>query len=122
MKAFAVALLLFALVIVGVIFNAIYINEASERLSGLVGALPEVGSADCEAATDALWGEWQSRRSIIELSTDLRRTSEIDIRLAVLRAAARDGNVAEYNETRAALGYLFSELRVFESLEFFDIF
>jgi hypothetical protein len=122
MKAFAVALLLFALVIVGVIFNAIYINEASERLSGLVGTLPEVGSADCEAATDALWGEWQSRRSIIELSTDLRRTSEIDIRLAVLRVAARDGNVAEYNETRAVLGYLFSELRVFESLEFFDIF
>ena len=76
MRAFIIAVLLFSLLILGVIFNAIYINEASERLSSMADSLPEVGSAGCAAAVDELYREWRDRRDIIELSTDLRRLTE----------------------------------------------
>ena len=122
MKAFIVALLLFSLMLTDVIFNAIYINEASTHLRRLADSLPEVGSVGCAEAVEELCDEWHDRRSIIELSTDLRRLSEIDTLLSSLRAAAQGMDAAEYNKTRAVLGYLFTELRAFESLEFFDIF
>lgn len=122
MKAFIIALLLFSLLIFGVIFNAIYINEASERLCAAVYALPEVSSPDCASAIEEVYAEWKNRRHIIELSTDLRRLTEIDTLLSTLCAAARSSDASEYDKTRAILGDLFSELRAFESLEFFDIF
>ena len=122
MRAFIIAVLLFSLLILGVIFNAIYINEASDHLRALVDGLPEVGSAGCAAAVEELCREWRDRRDIIELSTDLRRLAEVDTLLSSLRVAAKSGDGPEYDKTRAILGDLFSELRTFESLEFFDIF
>ncbi|MBQ8388551.1 MAG: DUF4363 family protein [Clostridia bacterium] len=122
MRAFIIAVLLFSLLILGVIFNAIYINEASDHLRALVDGLPEAGSEGCAAAADELYREWRDRRDIIELSTDLRRLTEVDTLLSSLRVAAKSGDGPEYDKTRAVLGNLFSELRTFESLEFFDIF
>lgn len=122
MKSFIIAMILLSVIIGCVTANAIYINEASAFLCDTLSALPPADSDECIEATDALLGEWQSRRNLIELSTDLQRLGEIDTQLAALCASARSRSRDEYEKTRATLRDLFSKLRTFENFNFFDIF
>ena len=122
MKTFIAALILLGMVVTCVAVNAIYINEASAFLCDAVSSLPPADSDTCIEAAGSLQREWQSRRSLIELSTDLGKLGEIDVHLSALVVSAKNRSVDEYEKTRATLRDLFSKLRTFENFNFFDIF
>lgn len=122
MKTVIFTVCFFLLILCFVFINFAYINKTSERLCHLTQSLPDVDDETCQVRVDSLIDEWRSLRSLTELSTSLTRLQHIDNLLSSLKVFAAKQRDAEFEECRAHLLNTFSELREFESLNFFDIF
>ena len=96
MKEFAAAVILFVLIVVGVIANALYISDCSDELKSL--AL-EVYHADGETnenkAINELDLSWKKHKMLLSMSISLREIDQITEYVIRLECAKRDKDQLE---------------------------
>lgn len=104
MKAFALASMLFLLMLVLILVNVLYINNVETELEALLSSLPDFHSDDCPDAARTLVNFWERHRPLVGLSTRYSLTDRVSEHAATLLACAECGDLFGY---RTALALLF---------------
>ena len=111
MKEAIAALVLLALLIGFVVWNALYINNVAIRLTEAVGALPDIADPGCSAAAKALHDEWEKYAPVIGISVSYSVADRVGEQSAVLAACAACGDEPGYASARALLADSLRDLR-----------
>ncbi len=120
MKAVPISIILFLILIICIVANAIFINESSSYLSDASNAL--YAKNDREATLDKLEAFWESRRDIIGLSVSNLILDEADDVIICLREAERSGDEAEFQKYRMRLSDISKKVARAEKLSIGNIF
>ncbi len=111
MKEVIAVLVLLALLVGFVIWNAIYINNVAIRLSNTVEALPDIADPACADAAKALHDEWKGYAPIVGISVSYSVADRVGEQCAVLAACAECGDEPGYASARALLADMLLDLR-----------
>ena len=111
MKEVIAVLILLALLVGFVVWNAIYINNVAIRLSDIVNSLPDVADPTCAEAAKALHDEWERYAPIIGVSVSYSVADRVGEQCAVLAACAACGDGPGYASARALLADSLRDLR-----------
>lgn len=111
MKEVVAILILLAVLIGFVVWNAIYINNVAIRLGNAVEALPDIVDPDCSAAAKALHDEWERYAPIVGISVSYSIADRVGEQSAVLVACAQCGDAPGYASARALLADTLLDLR-----------
>lgn len=119
MKSFLVALILLCLMLGGIIFNSIYINNVVTGIEERLDALPDIGEAGCEEQTAALLRDWEAQVRWVSLSVSFPVFDRISEQASLLHAAVVCGDVFGY---RAAIALLYDAADDMRRLETWKAF
>lgn len=119
MKSFVVALILLGLMLCGIIFNSLYINDVVSEIETRLDALPDIGSAECEEQSAALLRAWESQVGWVSLSVSFPVFDRVSEQVSLLHAAAVCGDVYGY---RAAVALLYDAADDMRRLETWKAF
>ena len=111
MKEVIAVLILLALLVGFVVWNAIYINNVATRFSEAVDALPDVTDPACAEAAKALHAEWEKCAPIVGISVSYSVADRVGEQSAVLSACAACGDAPGYASARALLADSLRDLR-----------
>lgn len=111
MKEVVAVLILLAVLIGFVVWNAIYINNVAIRLGDAVEALPDIADPGCPAAAKALHDEWENYAPIVGISVSYSIADRVGEQSAVLAACAECGDAPGYASARALLADSLRDLR-----------
>lgn len=118
MRSFFIALLLLCLMLCGVLFNSLYINNVANVIKTRLDALPDITDPACETAA-ALIGYWETQVGRVSLSVRFPIFDRITEQTALLHAAAVCGDLYGY---RAALTLLYDAVDDLRRLETWKAF
>lgn len=119
MKSFVIAVILFALTLGCVIFNAIYVNQSLEKISELS---KKVAPCDNPDALSELKEYWYRSRDLLGFSvkeTKLERMTEL---IEALSAARQSNNIEEAQKICTLIQELCLETRQYERISIHSIF
>ncbi len=116
MKSFIATLILCALMLTGVLVNAIYVNRLSDDLLARLDALPDIGAPDCQSAAKDFCDFWISKAESIELSAGFPSTDRISEYSLTLVACAEVGDLYGYRTALALLVDAIEDLRRHEQV------
>ncbi len=119
MKSFLVALILLCLMLGGMIFNSLYINNVVTGIEARLDALPDIGEAGCEEQTAALLRDWETQVGWVSLSVSFPVFDRISEQASLLHAAAVCGDRFGY---RAAIALLYDAADDMRRLETWKAF
>lgn len=119
MKSFFIALLLLCLMLCGVLFNSLYINNVANEIETRLDALPDVADPACETAAAALIGYWETQVGRVSLSVRFPIFDRITEQTSLLHAATVCGDLYGY---RAALALLYDAVDDLRRLETWKAF
>ena len=111
MKEVIAVLVLLALLVGFVVWNAIYINNVAIRLSNTVEALPDIADPACTDAAKALHDEWKGYAPIVGISVSYSVADRVGEQCAVLAACAECDDEPGYASARALLADMLLDLR-----------
>ena len=111
MKQVIAVLLLLALLLAFVVWNAVYINNVATRFSRLVENLPSVDDPDCASAAASLRAEWKRCLPLVDLSVSYTLSDRGGEQTALLAACAASGDAFGYASARALLSDALDDLR-----------
>lgn len=110
MRSFILTLLLFAVLMVLIVCNFIFINRTVDELLGMIDRLPAApGSAAVQAAA-ALTKRWDEVHPHFSYSVSTIELDHVTTALTVLNARCAAGDADEYQCTLAQLRLAVSEL------------
>ena len=96
MKEFAASVILFVVIVVGVIFNTLYIKDCSEELKSLALAVYRAdGETNESKAIDELDIAWKKHKKLLAMSISLREIDTITEYVIRLECAKRDKDQLE---------------------------
>ena len=116
MKNLFLLLVLPLILVGGVIGNAIYINEVSDRLLEQLDALPAPDSPTVTEPLLELCAVWEKHCEYVGLTTSSLLTDRVSEQTAALLAAARAGDAYGYAAAQALLRTAIEHLRRQETL------
>lgn len=116
MRSFIFTLLLFGVMLVGIVGNAIFIHRLSDDLLDLLDTLPAHAGERESTALDELEARWEHARTWVSLSVSYSDMNRISHDLASLRAFCEDGEDADYFAAREQLRLAIEDMRRFEML------
>lgn len=122
MKSFVIAIILFLLLFVFIVFNNIHINSTVDRLIVKAEALPSPDSDNCIAMIKDLANDWKESEHYISFSTEIDKLDRVSDLFEALSVYAEYGDHTEYERARRQLVVALKGTSTFESLKFDDIF
>ena len=120
MKAFWISLILFALLLSGIFWNAYYIHQSERTLTDLVTRLE--ASEAREELLPELERFWEKNRDLFGLSVGFRELDQFEEILIELRWAHEIGDEAEFQRSRALLLDTIKEISRNEQISMGNIF
>ena len=118
MKSFWGSVILFAILILSVTLNGIYIKSLSERIGGYAERLEK---EDPTALLDELQDLWKQHRKFLAFSIDTITLDDIEKTILSLTVAHERGDGYEFEKYRAYLGEAAREIARFERLDIENI-
>lgn len=119
MKSFLASVILFTVMLSGIIFNSIYINNVATEIETRLDALPDIGESGCEEQTASLLRAWEKEVGWVSLSVSFPVFDRISEQIALLHAAAVCGDLYGY---RAAIALLYDATDDMRRLETWKAF
>lgn len=119
MKSFLAAVILLALMLGGIIFNSIYINNVVSGIETRLDALPDLGEPGCEDQTAGIVQAWEKEVGWVSLSVSFPVFDRVSEQVALLHAAAVCGDLYGY---RAAIALLYDAVDDMRRLETWKAF
>ena len=120
MKSFWGSVILFALLILSVTLNGIYVAHVAERIDQYAERL-ETEKEDPTALLEELQDLWKKHRKFLTFSIDTVTLDEIEKTILSLVVAHESGNSYEFEKYRAYLGEAAREISRFERLDLENI-
>ena len=114
MKSFAASLILLAVMLGGMAWNAVYINRVADRLNAMLDAMPDSDDADSAQAAAAGREYWESNAPYVGLSVGYTVTDRVSEQTAVLAACAACGDFYGYRSALALLRDAIGDMRRLE--------
>lgn len=114
MKNIVVALIFFALLIGGTVWNTLAVSAECRALEAACDAFPSAHAeapAEKEAALFRLSDAWEKARPLLYLSVMRGTVKEVEEELCRLQGAVLGGSPAEYEISLAHLRHLLTELQ-----------
>ena len=111
MKQVVAMLVLLAVIVLLVSWNAVYINNVADRIIAAVEDLPDVSSPDCVSLCASLREEWEQDLPLLNLTVSCTLTDRVCEQFALLNAAAGQSDPAGYAAARALLPDALEHLR-----------
>lgn len=119
MKSFVIAILLLCVLLCGIIFNSLYINNVVTGIERRLDALPDVTDPACESATAELLAAWEREVGWVSLSVSFPVFDRVTEQASLLHAAAVCGDLYGY---RAAVALLYDAVDDMRRLETWKAF
>ena len=116
MKAFVLSLILLAALILGVIWNYIYINDVFATFTAALDAIPDIGSDACVAACESLRNEWKKHTDTVGLSVCFPILDRVTEQTELLLVCASAGDRFGFESARALLRDALEDMRRLECL------
>jgi hypothetical protein len=113
-KSFFLSLLLLALLICGVVWNYIYINDVFASMNTLLDALPEVNDPACPAACEVLSAEWKKHTDRVGLSVCFNVLDRVSEQVELLSVCASCGDRYGFEASRELLRDALDDIRRLE--------
>ena len=114
MKSLTVSLILLILMLICVVWNYIYINEVSERLSAMIEALPAPDDPMCGARISELINYWEEQRTAVCLSVSFTVADRISEHAETLAASVACGDRFGFYHSLSLLRDAIEDLRRME--------
>lgn len=121
MKSFLGSVILFAILILAVTLNGIYILNLSERIGQYAERFERV-EEDPTALLEELQDLWKQNRKYLAFSIDTAALDDIEKTILSLIVAYESGDSYEFEKYRAYLGEAAREISRFERLDIETIF
>ena len=122
MRAFAVAMILLGLMLGGIVWNYIYINEVSDALNDRLERLSEIGSEGCVAEAAELLVFWKRHVDTVGLSVEFIVVDRVSEQAKTLLTCAETGDRYGFAIARTLLGDAIEDMRRLERFEIGNIF
>lgn len=119
MKSFRIAVILLLVMLSGIVFNSLYINNVATKIERRLDALPDLGEPGCEEQTLAIVREWEKEVGRVSLSVNFPVFDRVSEQAALLHAAAACGDLYGY---RAAIALLYDAIDDMRRLETWKAF
>ncbi len=103
MKAVIATAVLFAILLLGVMCNMLYVQFVVDRLEAELSALPSPTEADFSARADGIDAFWRSNAPFLTLSVDYTLIDRLNENFSVLVASAEARDTAIARATVAKL-------------------
>ena len=103
MKVFAISVLLLCVMLLGIVWNCIYIDEVTSTMDRLLDRLPSIGEENCVREIEAMREYWNSRADTIGLTVAFPIVDRINEQTEALLTCAQVGDVYGFAVARALL-------------------
>lgn len=120
MKSFFISVILFIIIIVAVILNAVYVSYVSRRLSDFCDALSDKKSS--AALIKELQSFWEKHRPWLSFSLDNAQTERIEKIIRSLELSTKHGEEYDFEKNRMLLEEASREIGRLERLRAENIF
>ena len=114
MKILIVSTLLFALMLGGIVFNAIYINKVTTRLQNALEELPDISSPDCTKQAREVLAYWEKHEPYVGLSVSFTMIDRLTEQAILLAACAECEDVFGFQSALALLRDCVQDVRRLE--------
>ncbi|MBQ7173092.1 MAG: DUF4363 family protein [Clostridia bacterium] len=121
MKSFVVSLILFACMILAIVWNFCYINKTADRLLELANSLPDAPAGALEKA-EALSDFWHDRMDRVGFSVGYTVLDRVSEQAATLVSAAKYESEFDYRLAKALLVDAVGDMRRLERFSIGNIF
>lgn len=122
MKSFYLAISAFALLLIIIGINFVYVNSKSDELIAMVEELPSPEDAKCRSAVDALQKKWEECERIFQFSAVRTELNAIGDSIMSLKAYCKGKDSVEFEHHRELLLSAIQEVRRLESFRFGSVF
>ncbi len=119
MKSFWIAAILLVLMLGGIVWNSIYINNVVSEMESRLDTLPDLGETGCAEETAEIVREWEKQVGWVSLSVSFPVFDRVSEQVALLHAAAVCGDLYGY---RAAIALLYDAVDDMRRLETWKAF
>lgn len=119
MKSFVISLLLLCLMLAGIIFNSLYINNVVNGIEERLDVLPDIGEEGCPEQAAELLHAWEAQVGWVSLSVSFPVFDRVSEQVSLLHAAAVCGDAFGY---RAAIALLYDAVDDMRRLETWKAF
>lgn len=116
MKSFAVTLLLLVIMLLGIVTNALYINNVANEMLQMLDELPDPSHPSCGEKARALLEFWNAHLSPVELSVNYLIVDRVTEQARLLVSAAEEGDSYGYAAARTLLRDAVEDLERLESM------
>jgi len=122
MKSFLISIILLSAIIIGVVFNSIYVNSITSEMLTLIDKLPDAPDKNDISMLSDLQETWQKNFNFINLTINSDYTHEITVSLNALSSYIETESKTEYSAARAKLRDSVLRLQKNESFSICNIF
>ena len=118
MKSFCASLILFAILLSGIVLNAIYIKKEADILINDLENLRDYTSPDFNKKLESIENKWRRFRIFAELSSPNTELEKIELTIKEMKVYAAKKSAADYAAANKRLIFLLSELTRLEKISF----
>ena len=122
MKSFLLSMALFALMLLLIVCNFLYVNRTADRLLNLVDSLPSSPDDSALAPAEELSDFWQTRMNSIGFSVGYTVLDRVSEQAATLVCSAQYHDFFGYQLAKELLRDAVSDMRRLEQFSFGNIF
>ncbi|HBF15313.1 MAG TPA: hypothetical protein DDW30_06490 [Clostridiales bacterium] len=119
MRSFWIAVVLLILLLGGIVWNSLYINNVVSEMEARLDALPDLGETGCSEQTAEIVRAWEKEVGWVSLSVSFPVFDRVSEQVALLHAAAVCGDLYGY---RAAISLLYDAVDDMRRLETWKAF
>lgn len=115
MKAFAVAVILLAVMLTGTVGNYWYINTLGDRLEAALEEIPAIDEAGCTDRIEAFLAMWEDHSATVGLSVAFPTVDRLSEQAQTLLACAQVGDAFGFAVARELLRDAIDDMRRLET-------
>ena len=122
MRAVRLSLALLVLLIAGVVWNYIYINDVFTTMNASLDAIPDLSDENCEDACLQLQAQWKKHTDRVGLSVCFGVLDRVSEQVELLRTCAACGDRYGFETARTLLRDALEDMRRLERFSIGNLF
>ncbi len=122
MRAVWLSLALLVVLIAGVIWNYIYINDVFASMNASLDAIPDLSDEGCESACERLGEQWKKHTDRVGLSVCFGVLDRVSEQVELLHACAACGDRYGFESARTLLRDALEDMRRLERISIGNLF
>jgi len=122
MKSYFATLAVFAVLLIGIIANTVYINRTVTEMNACIDALPSFDAPNSERELEKIIELWGSKQPIVCLSTPLESVESVTDCFRDMEHARASKDKAEYEVARSRASNLMRRIARLERLNWGTVF